>query len=224
MNRKEKGDKNKIVNEISIFITVILVLLINIISNMGNGFDLINTVYCDTDDNDVIVTDSTKSNTDKDDKIYQFSISKKIVKEGFDSVLKILSDSLPEIIGVMGGAKIGSTIIKGSPSLPHGKRAMLGVAAAGARAKALGLGGVVVKSIRKNNESGNKNPLISVLGASGIFFSACYSIFLYNRISYGNISPYLPPLKDLNRREYFLLVTLLLPIIILGFIKFITDV
>jgi NADH-ubiquinone oxidoreductase chain 4 len=64
-----------------------------------------------------------------------------------------------------------------------------------------------------------KNPLISVLGASGIF-SACYSIFLYiyiyNRISYGNISPYLPPLKDLNRREYFLLVTLLLPIVIFG--------
>ena len=61
-----------------------------------------------------------------------------------------------------------------------------------------------------------QNPLITVLGASGIFFSACYSIFLYNRISYGNISPYLPPLKDLNRREYFLLVTLLLPIVILG--------
>jgi len=61
-----------------------------------------------------------------------------------------------------------------------------------------------------------QNPVISVLGASGLFFSACYSIFLYNRISYGNISPYLPPLKDLNRREYFLLVTLLLPIVIFG--------
>jgi NADH-ubiquinone oxidoreductase chain 4 len=61
-----------------------------------------------------------------------------------------------------------------------------------------------------------QNPLISVLGATGILISACYSIFLYNRISYGNISPYLPPFKDLNRREYFLLVTLLLPIVILG--------
>jgi NADH:ubiquinone oxidoreductase subunit 4 (subunit M) len=28
--------------------------------------------------------------------------------------------------------------------------------------------------------------------------------------------PYLPTLKDLNRREYFLLVTLLLPIVIFG--------
>jgi proton-translocating NADH-quinone oxidoreductase chain M len=61
-----------------------------------------------------------------------------------------------------------------------------------------------------------QNPIIAVLGASGILLSACYSIFLYNRISYGNISPYLPPLKDLNRREYFLLITLLLPIVIFG--------
>jgi len=61
-----------------------------------------------------------------------------------------------------------------------------------------------------------KNQLITVLGASGIFFSAAYSIFLYNRISYGDLSPYLSPLTDLKRREYFLLVTLLLPIFIFG--------
>jgi NADH-ubiquinone oxidoreductase chain 4 len=48
-----------------------------------------------------------------------------------------------------------------------------------------------------------KKPLISVLGATGILISACYSIFLDNRFYYGNISSYLPPLKDLNRREYF---------------------
>jgi proton-translocating NADH-quinone oxidoreductase chain M len=61
-----------------------------------------------------------------------------------------------------------------------------------------------------------QNPIIAVLGASGILLSACYSIFLYNRISYGNISPYLPPLKDINRREYFLLISLLIPIVIFG--------
>jgi NADH-ubiquinone oxidoreductase chain 4 len=61
-----------------------------------------------------------------------------------------------------------------------------------------------------------QNPIIAILGASGILLSACYSIFLYNRISYGNVSPYLPPLKDLNRREYFLLISLLIPIIIFG--------
>ena len=61
-----------------------------------------------------------------------------------------------------------------------------------------------------------QNPIITILGASGILLSACYSIFLYNRISYGNISPYLPPLKDINRREYFLLISLLIPIVIFG--------
>jgi proton-translocating NADH-quinone oxidoreductase chain M len=61
-----------------------------------------------------------------------------------------------------------------------------------------------------------QNPIIAVLGASGILLSACYSIFLYNRISYGNISPYLPPLKDITRREYFLLISLLIPIVIFG--------
>jgi NADH-ubiquinone oxidoreductase chain 4 len=61
-----------------------------------------------------------------------------------------------------------------------------------------------------------RNPIIAVLGASGIVLSACYSIFLYNRISYGSYSPYLPIYKDINRREFFLLITLLIPTIILG--------
>jgi NADH-ubiquinone oxidoreductase chain 4 len=61
-----------------------------------------------------------------------------------------------------------------------------------------------------------RNPIIAVLGASGIVLSACYSIFLYNRISYGSYSPYLPIYKDINKREFFLLITLLIPTIILG--------
>lgn len=61
-----------------------------------------------------------------------------------------------------------------------------------------------------------RNPIIAVLGASGIVLSACYSIFLYNRISYGSYSPYLPIYKDINRREFFLLITLLIPTIVLG--------
>jgi NADH-ubiquinone oxidoreductase chain 4 len=50
----------------------------------------------------------------------------------------------------------------------------------------------------------------------GIVLSACYSIFLYNRVSYGNYSPYLPPLKDINRREFYLLISLLIPTVIFG--------
>ena len=61
-----------------------------------------------------------------------------------------------------------------------------------------------------------RNPIVAIIGATGIFFSACYSIYLYNRISYGAYSPHLNPLKDLNRREFILLITLLVPTIILG--------
>jgi NADH-ubiquinone oxidoreductase chain 4 len=60
------------------------------------------------------------------------------------------------------------------------------------------------------------NPIIASLGATGIVLSACYSIFLYNRVSYGNYSPYLPPLKDINRREFYLLISLLIPTVIFG--------
>lgn len=61
-----------------------------------------------------------------------------------------------------------------------------------------------------------RSPIISCLGATGIVLSACYSIFLYNRISYGAYSPFLLPLKDIERREFFLLLTLLIPTVILG--------
>jgi NADH-ubiquinone oxidoreductase chain 4 len=61
-----------------------------------------------------------------------------------------------------------------------------------------------------------KSPIIAALGASGIVLSACYSIFLYNRLSYGNYSPHLLIVKDINRREFFLLISLLIPTIALG--------
>jgi len=61
-----------------------------------------------------------------------------------------------------------------------------------------------------------RNPIIAALGASGIVLSACYSIFMYNRLSYGSYSSYLPILKDINRREYYLLIALLIPTILLG--------
>jgi proton-translocating NADH-quinone oxidoreductase chain M len=61
-----------------------------------------------------------------------------------------------------------------------------------------------------------QNPIIAIFGATGILLSACYSIFLYNRVSYGNLSPYLPPVKDISRREYYLLLTLLIPTVVFG--------
>lgn len=61
-----------------------------------------------------------------------------------------------------------------------------------------------------------RNPIVAVLGATTIVFSACYSIFFYNRISYGSYHPKLQPLKDIDRREYFLLISLLIPTVMFG--------
>lgn len=61
-----------------------------------------------------------------------------------------------------------------------------------------------------------RSPMIASLGASGIVLSAIYSLFLYNRLSFGDYSSYLPLLKDIDRREFFLLISLLIPTILLG--------
>jgi len=60
------------------------------------------------------------------------------------------------------------------------------------------------------------NPVIAILGGTGIVLSACYTIFLYNRISYGEYSKHLKPLKDISRIEFINLITLLIPVVILG--------
>ena len=62
----------------------------------------------------------------------------------------------------------------------------------------------------------DRNPLASIIGATGIVFSAIYSIYLYNRVSYGVFSPYLSPMLDLTRREFNLLITLLILTVVLG--------
>ena len=70
----------------------------------------------------------------------------------------------------------------------------------------------------------NLNPIVAALGASGILFSACYSLYLYNRISYGVFSPYLQFIRDINRREFHLLITLILLTFLLGILpNFILD-
>lgn len=61
-----------------------------------------------------------------------------------------------------------------------------------------------------------KNPITAILGATSIVLSACYSLFLYNRLSYGSYSTHLNILKDINRREFFLLISLLIPTVLLG--------
>jgi NADH-ubiquinone oxidoreductase chain 4 len=64
------------------------------------------------------------------------------------------------------------------------------------------------------------SPFIGVLASSGIVFSAIYSIFLFNRISFLGFSPYLNQgniaLGDLNRLEFHLLLPLLIATLLLG--------
>lgn len=61
-----------------------------------------------------------------------------------------------------------------------------------------------------------KNPVITVFACSGMVLGACYSIWLYNRISFGSQSPFLSITQDLNKREFFLLLPLLILTFLLG--------
>nr|YP_654372.1 NADH dehydrogenase subunit 4 [Nematostella sp. JVK-2006]ABG02346.1 NADH dehydrogenase subunit 4 [Nematostella sp. JVK-2006] len=58
--------------------------------------------------------------------------------------------------------------------------------------------------------------LIGVLAATGMVWSAAYSLYLYNRISFGSPSNYLLFARDLNRRELWAIAPLLVLILILG--------
>lgn len=61
-----------------------------------------------------------------------------------------------------------------------------------------------------------RSPLIGLLGASSIVLSACYSIYLFNRISYGSYSRYLSYTTDINRREFMIMLPLLLVAVVFG--------
>jgi len=65
-----------------------------------------------------------------------------------------------------------------------------------------------------------KLPLLGVIASSSIVFSAAYTIFMFNRICFGgafflsSADPY--TLIDLNKREFFMLFTLVLFTVVLG--------
>lgn len=60
------------------------------------------------------------------------------------------------------------------------------------------------------------NPYICLIATTTVFLSACYSIWLYNRIAFGTYSPYLTFTTDLTRREFIILLSLLLPVVLIG--------
>ena len=61
-----------------------------------------------------------------------------------------------------------------------------------------------------------RSPLVGLLMSTGIIFSAGYSIWLFNRICFGAYSPYLSYSNDVNRREYMVLLSLLIPTFVFG--------
>lgn len=61
-----------------------------------------------------------------------------------------------------------------------------------------------------------RSPVIGVLGATSIVLSACYTIFLFNRLAFGSYSQYLSYTTDITRREFMLLLPMLLTAFVFG--------
>ena len=60
------------------------------------------------------------------------------------------------------------------------------------------------------------NPIVSFLGSTGIVLSAAYSIWVYNRLSYGSYSKYLGYTTDMNRREFNIILPLFVLTVLFG--------
>jgi len=61
-----------------------------------------------------------------------------------------------------------------------------------------------------------RSPVVGLLMSTGIVFSAGYSIWLFNRICFGAYSSYLSYSNDVTRREYMVLLSLLIPTLVFG--------
>jgi NADH-ubiquinone oxidoreductase chain 4 len=63
-------------------------------------------------------------------------------------------------------------------------------------------------------------PILGIIASSSIVFSAAYTIFMFNRISFGGSyflnTPKILNMADINRREFFMLFTLVALTFILG--------
>jgi NADH-ubiquinone oxidoreductase chain 4 len=61
-----------------------------------------------------------------------------------------------------------------------------------------------------------QNIFIASIGALSVVISAVYSIFMYNRVTGGSISPFANIVPDVFRKEHFVILPLLLFTLILG--------
>jgi NADH:ubiquinone oxidoreductase subunit 4 (subunit M) len=61
------------------------------------------------------------------------------------------------------------------------------------------------------------NTTITFLGATGMILGGCYSLWLFNRIAYGNLkTQYFKQFLDINKRESLIFLPLLLGTVIMG--------
>jgi len=69
-----------------------------------------------------------------------------------------------------------------------------------------------------------QNIFIASIATSSVILSAVYSIFMYNRVTGGSLSPYIHTIPDVFRKEFYILLPLLVLTIILGvYPSFITN-
>ena len=61
------------------------------------------------------------------------------------------------------------------------------------------------------------NTAVTVLGATGMVIGGCYSLWLFNRISYGNLkTQYFNRYLDINKREFFIFIPLIVGTLVMG--------
>lgn len=61
------------------------------------------------------------------------------------------------------------------------------------------------------------NPFICVLAATGMVLGAAYSLWLYNRVVFGQMKPhFVTAYSDLNRREFYIFLPLILSVLWMG--------
>ena len=61
------------------------------------------------------------------------------------------------------------------------------------------------------------NTSVTFIGASGMIIGGCYSLWLFNRIAYGNLkTQYFNKFLDLNKREFMTFLPLIIGTLVIG--------
>jgi len=61
-----------------------------------------------------------------------------------------------------------------------------------------------------------QNPFITVVASSSVVISAAYALWLYNRVAFGKVTPFVAHFNDLTQLEAFVLMALAIPTLVLG--------